>query len=54
MLSGILLPSTHVIAGHLFKWSWKDSCFDRLGFRNIDDRRNGLLLFKPFKYAFDN
>ncbi|KAI9329599.1 hypothetical protein BDR26DRAFT_841968 [Obelidium mucronatum] len=54
MLSGILLPSTHVIAGHLFKWSWKDSCFDRLGFRNIDDPRNGLLLFKPFEYAFDN
>ncbi|KAI9325640.1 hypothetical protein BDR26DRAFT_902676 [Obelidium mucronatum] len=43
MLSGILLPSTHVIAGHLFKWSWKDSCF-----------RNGLLLFKSFEYAFDN
>ncbi|KAJ3399940.1 hypothetical protein CcCBS67573_g05215 [Chytriomyces confervae] len=54
MLSGIELPVNHVIGGHLFKECWKDSCYDRLGFQKIDDPRNGLLLFKPFEYAFDN
>ncbi|KAI9334887.1 hypothetical protein BDR26DRAFT_920653 [Obelidium mucronatum] len=48
------LPAAFVIGGHLFKECWKESCFDRLGFHKIDDPRNGLLLFKPFEYAFDN
>ena len=54
MVSGQELPSATVIAGHIFKHSWKDSCFEILGFNDIDDPRNGFLLFKPFEHAFDN
>lgn len=54
MVSGIFFPSNVVIAGHLFKFCWAEFCDDRLGFSNIDNPRNGLLMFKPFEYAFDN
>jgi hypothetical protein len=54
MFSGISLPVEVVIGSHLFKSCWSDHCKARLGFENINDPRNGLLLFKPFEYAFDN
>jgi HNH endonuclease len=54
MISGISFPSTVVIAAHLFKHCWADSCQERLDFDDIDDSRNGLLMFKPFEFAFDN
>ena len=54
MLSGYALPSKTVIAAHLFKSYWAHDCKARLGFDDINDPQNGLLLFKPFKYAFDN
>ena len=54
MLSGYELPSKTVIGAHLFKSCWASDCKARLGFENINDPRNGLLLFKPFEFAFDN
>lgn len=33
--------------------SWPRFC-NKVGFDNIDDTRNGLLLFKPIEWAFDN
>ena len=54
MISGVSFPSKVVIAGHLFKFCWADSCEARLDFIDIDNPRNGLLMFKPFEYAFDN
>ena len=54
MFSGVELPVKTVIAGHLFKSCWAQSCKSRLGFDDINNPRNGLLLFKPFEYAFDN
>ncbi|KAK5664390.1 hypothetical protein QVD99_000030 [Batrachochytrium dendrobatidis] len=54
MISNAPLPSTVVIAGHLFKSCWAASCQDHLDFEDIDNPRNGLLMFKPFEFAFDN
>ena len=54
MISGLSFPSKLVIAGHLFKFCWADSCEARLDFSEIDNPRNGLLMFKPFEFAFDN
>ncbi|KAL3674322.1 hypothetical protein V7S43_000277 [Phytophthora oleae] len=54
MVMNIDLPSTVVIASHIFRRE-----HDRLKSRfvqiaDIDDVRNGLLLFKPIKSAFDD
>lgn len=54
MISGVSFPSKLVIAGHLFKFCWADSCEARLDFSDIANPRNGLLMFKPFELAFDN
>ena len=54
MLSGYELPIKTVIGAHLFKSCWAPDCKTRLGFDDINNPRNGLLLFKPFEYAFDN
>ena len=45
-LLNVLLPRHVVIAAHLFKLCWADVVYDTLGFRNINDLRNGLLLNK--------
>eukprot|EP00274_Cyanoptyche_gloeocystis_P008281 CAMPEP_0196653974 /NCGR_PEP_ID=MMETSP1086-20130531/3647_1 /TAXON_ID=77921 /ORGANISM="Cyanoptyche gloeocystis , Strain SAG4.97" /LENGTH=291 /DNA_ID=CAMNT_0041985453 /DNA_START=63 /DNA_END=938 /DNA_ORIENTATION=- len=49
------LPKKCVIASHIFKRTWAKHSWQSvlLGFNDIDDPRNGLLLFKPFEYAFD-
>jgi hypothetical protein len=54
MFSEIVLPSQIVIGSHLFKHAWAKKCKDVLGIGDINDPRNGLLLFKPFEFAFDN
>ena len=54
MLSGKLLPSRLVIASHIVKHSWQEyGIHEAMGF-STDDVGNGLLLFKPFEWAFDN
>ena len=52
-LAGIDLPATSVIAAHLWKYEWKDSIKVLFGFSDINDPRNGLLLYKIFKEAYD-
>ena len=47
------LPSKTVIAAHLYKSSWAVFVELALGFSDIDDVRNGLLLWKPIEHAFD-
>lgn len=54
MLSGERLPSQLVIAGHIVKHSWKDIGIHAQMGIGADDVGNGLLLFKPFEWAFDN
>ena len=53
MLTSEALPSKTVIAAHLYKSSWAAFVEMALGFSDIDDVRNGLLLWKPIKHAFD-
>ena len=54
MLSGFHLPQAVVIAGHLFKYAWAEFAEAWMGFKDINDERNGMLLFKPIEYAFDH
>ena len=53
MLTGFLLPETTIIAAHLYKHCWYDLVKEDLGFDDIDDVKNGLLLWKPVEHAFD-
>ena len=53
-LLGLGLPACLVTAGHIFKYEWLDLVLDWMGFPDIDDVRNGLLLFKPVEYAADH
>lgn len=46
MLLDRFLPSNVVCGSHLFKYSWHEDVSNTLGFTNINDTRNGLLLFK--------
>jgi hypothetical protein len=52
-LTGLELPSSAVIATHLWKREFKDSAAMLFKFTNIDDPRNGLLLYKLFAEAYD-
>ena len=54
MLLGFGLPACLVVAGHIFKFEWKGLVEDWMGFPDIDDPGNGLLLFKPIEMAFDH
>ncbi|GMF33267.1 unnamed protein product [Phytophthora lilii] len=54
MLLNTALPSGLVIACHLFRRKNEYICRKLMGFDNIDDVKNGLLLFKPLKHAFDH
>ena len=53
MITGVFLPKRWVIASHIWKRAWHQYTFSMMGFENINDPRNGLLLFKPFEWAFD-
>ncbi|DBA75364.1 TPA: hypothetical protein ACH3X1_010631 [Trebouxia sp. C0004] len=53
MLTSEALPSKTVIAAHLYKSSWAVFVELALGFSDIDDVRNGLLLWQPIEHAFD-
>lgn len=54
MLSGLVLPRPVVIAAHIFKHAWAEFVERWMGFSDIDDVRNGMLLFKPIEHAFDH
>ncbi len=53
MLTSEALLSKTVIAAHLYKSSWAVFVELALCFSDIDDVRNGLLLWKPIEHAFD-
>lgn len=48
-----VLPRGNVIAAHLAKRSWHGFVKPLLGFVDVDDVRNGLLLHKSIEWAFD-
>ena len=53
MLLDIPLPSKVVIGAHLFRHSLHDIAASLLDLEDINDPRNGLLLFQPIEVAFD-
>ena len=53
MLLDCYLPSAIVTAAHLFRRSNEHVAAELLGISDIDDVKNGLLLFKPLEKAFD-
>lgn len=53
LLTNDKLPSSTVIASHLFKWEWAE-CVHLLGLEDVNDTRNGLPLWKPLEWAFDS
>jgi hypothetical protein len=53
MLLDCYLPSAIVTAAHIFRRSNAHISQYLLGLANIDDVKNGLLLFKPLEKAFD-
>jgi hypothetical protein len=53
MLTGEVLPRKCVIASHLFKKKWSPAAYRLLHIEDVNDIRNGLLLWKPIEYAFD-
>lgn len=54
MLLDTALPSVLVIASHLFRQKSGFIIKKLIGISDIDDVRNGLLLSKPLKHAFDH
>ena len=55
MILDMMLPSSLVIGGHIFKREWFkfDVHKTLLNMEDIDCARNGFLLFKPVEWAFD-
>ena len=49
MLLNEYFPFKLVCGSHLFKYSWRSDIFATLGFKNINNVRNGLLLLKWVK-----
>jgi HNH endonuclease len=54
MLLNIVLPSSVVIASHIFPIEEADFSETLLNFSDIDDMKNGLMLFKPLEYSFNH
>jgi hypothetical protein len=54
MATGEYLSASLVAAAHLFKHAWHHNVSEAMGFLDINDVRNGLLLMKPIEEAFDN
>jgi hypothetical protein len=53
MLTNDFFPASIVIASHLFRYGWKSYSKEAMDLDDIDDPKNGLLLFKPLEKAFD-
>jgi HNH endonuclease len=56
MILGEFIDSSQVIAGHIFRKSNKEDIYDLLGIEesDINNPRNGLLLFKCIKWELDH
>jgi hypothetical protein len=53
MLLDTGLPKSFVIASHLFRRANEFIAKELMNIENIDDEKNGLLLFRPIESAFD-
>jgi hypothetical protein len=53
MLLNELLPYSSVIAAHLLKREWDYLSRELADVDDVDNVRNGLLLYKPLEWAFD-
>jgi hypothetical protein len=53
MVTGKRLPHQIVIAAHIFQHKWRNNLSKYTSLTNIDDVRNGLLLYKPVEWAFN-
>ena len=53
MITGLSFPSSSVIAAHLLPKRLGYICNELLSLTDINDARNGLLIFRPFEWAFD-
>ena len=47
------LPRHLVVAAHVFKHEWSTLAKACLDIDDVDDIRNGLLLYRPLEWAFD-
>jgi hypothetical protein len=52
MATGVQLPHGAVVASYIFQWRWRRSLSTFTTFTDINDTRNGLLLYKPVDWAF--
>ena len=53
MLLNELLPYSSVVAAHLLKREWDYLSRQLADVDDVDDARNGLLLYKPLEWAYD-
>jgi hypothetical protein len=53
MATGHYLPCDLVVASHIFLYKWRNRMLRHTDFRDINDVRNGLLLYKPVEWAFN-
>jgi hypothetical protein len=53
MATGECLPHSIVVASHIFQHKWRGELSRFTSLENINDPRNGLLLYKPVEWAFD-
>jgi hypothetical protein len=53
MATGIRLPTSTVIASHIFQYKWRNELPRFPILPDINDVQNGLLLYKPVEWAFD-
>lgn len=52
--TGVYMPSQIVIGSHLFKHAWLSEIQAEVDVQDIDDTKNGLLMWKPVELAFDD
>jgi HNH endonuclease len=53
MATGECLPHSVVVAAHIFQHNWRGKLSKYTSLTDINDVRNGLLLYKPVEWAFD-
>lgn len=53
MATGQCLPHSVVVASYIFQHQWQNRLSDFTTLEDINDVRNGLLLYKPVQWAFN-
>jgi hypothetical protein len=52
MATGTCLPHSIVVASHIFQYKWQNKLLQFTSLTDINDSRNGLLLYRPVEWAF--